>query len=392
MRQSATMQALKASARTSVSQPAAGSDSSAPPMSSMRSTRRAASRDIIAAARAATVHRGRFDEGSGSDDNETADQTDERPSRGLETRRGAMRGDKISLSEMLKQARTRGESTRTLTSTVMTASRAELEYLVQLNEREILAAMAALEKESAQVEKLKAQVERCNQELEDQRTEMAHDAAEILRLRRFKEETVKAKFLEAKRAPSEDAWTKLRNEQANLTLREQMIEESLRSREKQLASGEAEVRARMDEIAERERAANAKADAAAEASNAAMEAAAAAEAFLQDATNNKRVCLASSNEPATVKRLLAQGPGGQKGIGREMGEWPRAGTAFDYRIAHELTPCLLGCACALQTSTNCTKPLGPWPRTECSAYTPNAKAQHGGSTRARQSQLRNPRR
>lgn len=256
MRQSTTITHLRSSCLSATGQ---SSMASAPQIVS-NSHRSPQPRDIIAAARATTARRGRVEDGNGSEEENDPDD-----------------GKPIPLSQMLKGARSRGESKRLLMQSVATASRAELEYMVQMNERDVLVAEDALQKEVASTAKFKQQLERSYQMLEEQRAEMERDAAEMQRLREFKHETLKAQSEKLKAGPSEDAWTQLKSEQAQLKAKEKAIEESLRARELQLASGEAELRARLDEVAERESIAEEKTAKAMEATAAAMEASAAAE-------------------------------------------------------------------------------------------------------------------
>ena len=243
--------------------------------------------NLLTAARAATSHRGHT--GAGSSDEEEHDEDDERGQALRNTRRAAIKPNqaKISLAAVLQEARQRGNSKRALMTSVTSASRAELEYMVQVNEREILTHAEIQEKGRGAAERYRLQAEKLNQLLEDQKVEMQLDAAEILRLRRFKEEVIKEKAAEKKAGPSDEAWVKLRGQEKKLREKEDANEQSLRQRQLQLQSGEEEVKRSLSQAAEREAAADAKAAAAMQAMAAAEEATAAAEAAAEDAARNK---------------------------------------------------------------------------------------------------------
>ena len=262
-------------------------------------------RSIIATARAATSHHGHT---FGEDDREEEEDA-------TMSRRERVKTSNISLVELLKEAREKGESKRALISSVSSASRAELEYMVQMNERDILGRTAQARELMQQCERYRTQVEKLNQLLEIHKADAQLDHAEILKLRTFKEGAEKAKAQPAGLAPSDEAWARLRSEEKRLQEREEKIEESLRLREAQLASGEADAQAKVESAKKREADAAARTEAAKKAMVAAEEATTAAEAAADDAHRSQHKYMhqaaiqAVAKDRSLTRRLRAEGSG-----------------------------------------------------------------------------------
>ena len=215
----------------------------------------------------------------------------------------ARRGRRDSLVDRLRETREKGESKTMLRNEMQGASREDLEYTLQMNEREHLESVSELERLRNENKTLRNRTWQMAVLVEDIQQGNADAYKELAELRKFKEQREEADRESAWKGPGELEWIKLKAQRAEMIERETVAREELARRTAALDEKDAALETMRAEMDERGRAAEAKTAAAVAAMETAMEATAAAEAAAAEATRDRdRQCLLAALRAVSTDR------------------------------------------------------------------------------------------
>ena len=212
--------------------------------------------------------------------------------------------NKQSFTQWLREAREKGDSQRSLGLRISTVSRSDLEYEMQLQEREKLQHLDEIKRLTKEKEAMRERLERLTSLANEQTSQNESDAMELRELRRMREEWEAKKAVEKKAGPGDLAWMKLKKEAERVKLLERENDAKTKRMEEALRETETHLNQRLAEAAEREEIAASKAEAAMKALETANEATKTAEEAAAETNRNKaRDALFSSLRAVATDRM-----------------------------------------------------------------------------------------